>query len=499
MKSVPKNAAWRDVCRTVGLLTLLVAPAIASATDIVAVPPPDKGTLYLETVSGKLQFRWAQVAPNPPQTVVQKIIDKSWITWKPADFCTLVLNPATTAPTATTPGVGLVNMSAGAGFIGDHIGVKGTGLCSEISGAETLTITLGGQLDGYQVYRTELNLEMKSKAVARIDTTFGSLTQTFIIQSPGSTIPATAVIPPGATIVNCAFETAPQEKDICRWTSDAFWSSASIKALTGVVVVEGGSGGGGGKFSQFSITQLKDTLACAPVEGIPVPGLTAEGPNGSIAVGTRLDNTDPTRHASRFPPRSRGAKTQRQNSSSSRPISGSQWRRPLPSSGRTRTCRWAAWRQYRCRPNSSFQMRMCRSTSALARPATKLDPLFGTSIDHVEQFVAYRPDRNYHRPGPGGFARHSVRLHVRSARHLSGSRQVWTQGVHLSARRLGPLNAPNGAHPPRRPLDAEALEGAFRDIERRFVHVAAELHRHITFQQQQHRLFIGQVLLPSGR
>jgi hypothetical protein len=299
MKSVPSNAAWRGVCRTIGLLTLLVAPAIASATDIVAVPPPDKGTLYLESVSGKLQFRWAQVAPNSP--VVQKIIDKSWITWKPADFCTLVLNPATTAPTATTPGVGLVNLSAGAGFIGDHIGVKGTGLCSEISGAETLTIALGGQLDGYQVYRTELNLEMKSNAVARIDTTFGSLTQTFIIQSPGSTIPATTVIPPGATIINCAFETAPQEKDICRWNSDAFWNSASIKALTGVVVVEGGSGGGGGKFSQFSITQLKDTLACAPATGLPVPGLTAAGPGGSVAVGTRLDNTDPNQTCQPIP------------------------------------------------------------------------------------------------------------------------------------------------------------------------------------------------------
>jgi hypothetical protein len=283
MKSVNGYAALRAVVGAIGISALLFGATAVPADVVMTGQPPAKGTLFLEkTGFGKLQFRYDSV--DQSVDVIQSIVDKSWITWKITDLCTLVLSPA------TAPGVGLVTLSAGAGFLFDHIGVKGSGLCSEISGSEALTIALGGQLDGFQVYHTELNLEMKSKAVARIDTTANGQTQTFVIQSPGSTIPPTAVLPAGATVIACAFQSGLDEKDICRWNSDALWTSATIKALAGQVVVEGGTGGGsGGLPSKFSITKIDGTLDCGDHRNT----LTAtDTGSAAAAVGTRLTNTD---------------------------------------------------------------------------------------------------------------------------------------------------------------------------------------------------------------
>ena len=102
--------------------------------------------------------------------IVQKILDKSWVTHRFSDICSPDigrLDPDTG---------GLVTLPANAGFLGllDHIGIKSSySLCSEITGSESFRLALGGLLTGYQVFHTELNLEMKQHAVVKIVTQLG--------------------------------------------------------------------------------------------------------------------------------------------------------------------------------------------------------------------------------------------------------------------------------------------------------------------------------------
>ena len=150
-------------------------------------------------------------------------------------------------------------------------------------------------LAGYQVYHTELNIEMKSHAVLQVDTHFGAGTQTFIILSPGASRPASAPpVGPTVTDVNCSFANT-SEHDICRWTTDTLWASATFKTLAGKVSIEGGKGGSGGAFSRFSLTKLDTPLPCAPAGGgLPI-GVTVVDPNNpqAVATVTRLKNSVP--------------------------------------------------------------------------------------------------------------------------------------------------------------------------------------------------------------
>jgi hypothetical protein len=283
-----KSVKWRTVLRSafsLASVSVLLFGAMTAAASEVVIAPPDKGTLILKTgAHGKLEFRWEDRA-DEEDDIVQKIIDKSWTTRRLSDVCVLKLLESTPEPG------GLVALSATGGVPGvafDHIGVKGSGWCSEINGYESLTLSLSGLLAEYQVYHTELNLEMDPHAVVKIVTRFGDSEQTSIIRSPGTAYPGSEP---------CAFETATHERDICRWKSDAIWTSATVKVLRGSASIEAGSGGGDGEFSKFSLTKFNATLPCAPENPAELPiGVTVvddpENPQATATV-TRLKNSVP--------------------------------------------------------------------------------------------------------------------------------------------------------------------------------------------------------------
>ena len=248
MKSVKWGTVLRSACSLASVSVLLFGAMTAAATDVV-VAPPDKGTLYLETGAygqtavplGPTRGESRHHSEDPRQELGLPIDSPTFAVWY-----WIRLHP---------DGRGLVTVPPNAGFLGDHIGIKSTsGLCSEISGSESFRLALGGLLTGYQVYHTELNLEMKQHAVVKIVTQLGAGTpKTFILRSDGSY--------PGSEL--CSF-TLP-EHDVCRWKSDELWDSVTVTALAGRVSIEAGSGGGGAtSFSKFRLTKLDKTLACPP-------------------------------------------------------------------------------------------------------------------------------------------------------------------------------------------------------------------------------------------
>ncbi len=269
---------------------LLNGTASGQSTTTPPLGLPDEGVLRLQ-LGAVDRFLWDHPV-NPDLS--QSIHDKRDLTGKSQDKCLLALG-------TETP---LVSMAATGGVPGiafDAIGVFGGGSgssargvdCSRVGAGESLSISLAGALAGRQVWRTELDIEVKQNARIRATASLGAQSTVFELRSGGSIVSGQGSSTPGSPIFNCnaasdsGNDSGPS--DNCRWLFGGLWDSLKLETLAGEWSLEGGADFADAlsNNSLFFLTRASGVLSCGE-DTITV----GDGSGSALATGTRLANAD---------------------------------------------------------------------------------------------------------------------------------------------------------------------------------------------------------------